>query len=163
MQTESDSVFGSWEAKIKASILAQENINSTYALFLQGLEELKNKCVPTKKRKAGNQPGWFTNRIRNALKKQKKLYSIKINAPTCYNTSRYETVRKHNQKAISQAKKSFLAKKLYKPLACGDSKSFYGYVRQSKENSSNIIPNLTSMDVIAKLPLEKASLFNKFF
>jgi len=64
---------------------------------------------------------------------------------------------------IKQAKKSYLSRKLYKPLPTGNSKAFYRHIRNSRENDSNIIPDLTFNHVTADTPAEKASIFNRFF
>ena len=49
----------------------EEHLNIVYDLFLRGLEDLKERCVPTKKMIASTQPRWFNNHIENALRKQK--------------------------------------------------------------------------------------------
>ena len=49
----------------------EEHLNIVYDLFLRGLEDLKERCIPTKKMIASTQPRWFNNHIENALRKQK--------------------------------------------------------------------------------------------
>ena len=64
---------------------------------------------------------------------------------------------------MKQAKKSYLSKVLYKPRLSGNSKSFYCYIRENKENGSNITPHLTFNNSTAKTSAKKANMLNKFF
>jgi hypothetical protein len=156
-------LFKGWEAIIKESINNGDPVSKPYGIFLQGLNKLKEECVPSKLHRSKNQPDWFTNRVRNALKKQKHLYTVAKVSDTVYNINRYKTVRKLNKRLIKQAKKSYLTKTLYKPLQTGDSKSFYRYIRQNRENGSNIVPDLVCQNVTAKTSMEKANILNQFF
>lgn len=72
-------------------------------------------------------------------------------------------VRKFNKGLIKQAKKSHLAKSLYKPLQNGDSKAFYRYLHQNSENGSNTIPSLKYQHKTAETAIEKANMLNNFF
>jgi hypothetical protein len=48
-------------------------------------------------------------------------------------------------------------------LLNGDSKPFYKYIRQKKENHSAITPNFTFNGQTASQPMEKANMLNQFF
>ena len=128
-------------------------------MLLQGLMSVRDNCVPVKTHKKTNQPGWYTN----ALKKQANLYNKTKISKSAYDTNRYNIVRKQNKKLIKQAKNTYLAKSLYKPLQNGDSKAFYKYLRQNRENASNIIPDLDHLNQAAKTPIAKANMLNTFF
>ena len=68
------------------------------------------------------------------------------------------------KKLIKQAKNTYLAKSLYKPLQNGDSKALYKYLCQNRENASNIIPDLDHLNQAAKTPIiAKANMLNTFF
>lgn len=157
------SSFEQYEAEIKENIENKRNINDIYNLFVQGLIKIRNECVPSRTIKKSNQPNWFSNRIKNALKKQKSFYNAAKVCNSEYNANRYKTTRKFNKRLIKQAKKSHLAKTLYKPLQTGDSKPFYKHVRQCKENSSNAIPYLHYNNETAETASDKADMLNCFF
>ena len=138
-------------------------MNKVYSLFCDGMMELRDNCIPTKISKLTQQPSWFTNRLRNVVKKQKRLYRLMKETPTSYNVNRYKNIRRQNKKLVKQSKKSYLSKTLYKPLLSGDSKAFYKYLKRSRENGSDIIPDLKLNNITAKSPQEKATLLNSFF
>lgn len=156
-------LFYTYEKEILESIDTNKDINFVYNLLIQGLNNIREICVPSKTLKTTKQPGWFSNKIRNALKKQKKLYNTAKHCKSDYNTNRYKLVQKQNKKLIIYAKKSYLTKTLYKPLQNGDSKAFYKHIRQSRENSSNIIPNLNYQNKVAETSIDKANMLNTFF
>ena len=156
-------IFKEYEEKIRDSINTKSNINLVYSLLLKGLLAVREECVPSKTHKTSHQPGWFSYKIKNALKKQKKLYTITKFCNSEYSTNRYKLVQKQNKKLIKYAKKSHLAKTLYKPLQNGDSKAFYKHLRQNRENGSNIIPNLKYQNRVAETSIDKANLLNDFF
>jgi len=124
---------------------------------------MQDVSVPCKFKIDTRQPLWFTNRLRNTLKKQKSLYNAWKKDSSEYNKARYITVRKYNKKLVKQSKRSYLCKRLYKPLLTGDSKPFYRYIKQNRENGCDIIPDLKYNGNIATSSVEKANMLNKFF
>ena len=156
-------VFSCYEKAIDDHIRNQMPINDIYHLFCVGVLSLRDKCVPIKTVKITQQPPWFTNRIRNTIKKQKRFYNLMKKFKTNYYISRFNTIKKHNRKLINQSKKSYLSKTLYKPLLSGDSKAFYRHIKNSRENGTDVIPDLTNNNITAKSPLEKANMLNSFF
>ena len=87
-----------------------------------------------------------------------QLYNAVKFCKSVYNTKRFKLIQKQNRKLIKYAKKSYLAKTLYKPLLKGDSKAFYKYIRQNRESGSNIIPNLNYQNNVAETSLDKANM-----
>lgn len=161
--SEGSKIFLEWEQRIKTNIIAKNSINGVYELFIKGLQDLKANCVPSKIAKFTDQPRWFNNKIKNALKKQRKLYAISKSCPTQYNSTQYNKTRKKNKKMIKYAKKSYLAKTLYKPLTCGNTKAFYRQVKHSKVGCGNVIPDISYNNIKAETSADKADIFNKFF
>ena len=74
-----ESIFEPYEKEIKECIDNNQNINTIYSVLLQGLSTIREKCVPSRVPKFLNQPGRFTNKIENALKKQKNCIKLLSN------------------------------------------------------------------------------------
>ena len=91
------------------------------------------------------------------------MYKIVKQYKSVYNTNRYKLVQNQNKKPIKFAKKSYLSKTLYKSLQNGDSKAFYKYLRQCRENNSNVIPNIKYQNEVADTPANKANMLYNFF
>lgn len=69
-----ESCFKVYKKSIKESIKNGVNINGVYDLFVEGLFQVRKCAVPLKVHKKNtDQPPWFSNRIRNALKKTEML------------------------------------------------------------------------------------------
>jgi len=141
--------FEKWDKKITNSISENKPIDFVYNLFVQGLDNLKETCVPTKvfQVKEG-EPRWMTQKLRSALQNQRKLYNKMKKHPSEYTVKRYKNARKNNKISVKNAKKSYLNRKLYKPLLSGDSKPFYRYLRTCRSNASNLIPHLNTLVIL---------------
>ena len=156
-------IFAGYESTINRGIEQDKPINEVYSLFCEGILDIRNQCVPTKESRLSSQPLWFTKHLKNALKKQKGCYNKMIKYRTDYYVNRYRTVKRQNKRLIKQAKKSYMSKRLYKPLLSGDSKPFYRHLKQSQENGCDIMPYLTLNDSTAETPETKANMLNSFF
>ena len=82
---------------------------------------------------------------------------------TYYAIKKYKSMKKSNKKLVQQAKRSYLHTRLYKPLLTGNSKPFFNYLKESRSNASNIIPDLKYDDKLAQTPAEKAMFLGSFF
>ena len=93
---------------------------------------------------------------RLVYKQRKKQYK------SVYNTNRYKLVQNQNKKT-KIAKKIPSIKYIIQASKNGDSKAFYKYLRQCRENNSNAIPNVRYQNEIADTHVDKANMLNNFF
>lgn len=139
---EAGSLFSKYEDLVSSNIKTKQEINIVYDLFVTGINEMKKQCIPTKKIKnQQNDPKWMTTKVKKNLTKQKTLHRKMLKQNTCYATNQYKNNRKINKKMVQQAKRTYMNKKLYKPLLTGNSKPFYNHLKESRKNESNLIPS----------------------
>lgn len=157
-------IFPMWSDQVSTMINRNQNIDEVYGVFVSGINEIVNKCIPTKIYKIQqSDPKWMNKNLKRNLRKQKQLYKRMKQENTFYGRKKFMEIRKTNKKLVQQAKRSYLNKKLYKPLLSGDSKPFFRFLKESRENESDVMPDLTYQDQTANTSADKATLLNSFF
>ena len=159
-----EGTFHPWREAITTAIAQEKSIDYIYQLFTKGIFQMRDNCVPvlTLKNKP-NDPPWMTKQMRNTLRKQRYFYNTMKRWPTNYNKMRYQLARKKNKLAVRQCKKSYLNRKLYKPLLSGNSKPFFRYLKQLRSNEVNDIPSLKWANQVALTSEQKANCLNEYF
>ena len=105
--------------------------------FRKAIEE----SVPTKEiyPHPDGQPPWFNRQILKLIKKQHRTYKQYKTEGDPYLLAKYKKQRRENSKTIKMLKKRFITKKICGPLAKGNSKPFYKYLRTKKKEEHPIM------------------------
>ena len=144
----------------KQVIEEKQSINSVWNLFESDIKSAVNQFVPrcVAKSKNLNEPPWFNNHTRKAVRKQRNLYDKFKKTKLETDLVVYKAARRNNKKLFRKLEHDYFYKVLYEPLSSGNSKPFYKFYK--RKNGKNIQNSATFKNMSA---IQSSEIFNSYF
>lgn len=155
------------ENQIRKLIDKEEGIDRVWDTFTHSMHTVIEKYVPTiTVRPRGNgEPYWFNNKARKLVNKQRQMYNKYKRSGQEFHLQQYKLLRKNSKKTFRKLQNDHLNNRLFSPMAKGDSKCFYRFLKAKSGKSNNIKSINSSKQPGLRLedPREIADELNQYF